>query len=272
MTDKSAAVRMRVFTSHGTAFYVDAITRELRHGSAESSVANSLFLSNGSRGQLVFDDNGALWPVICSTELCRALFDAGRGDAVAPPTVLEVVEAEPQLVGLKADGAFLCAEPDGRVTLSRPHCSTWERFRLVEAVTSAPAHKSEPLEGGDVYNRTTKHAASHSPEHGRHVGVNYLEFLEFLSRMLAPTSYFEIGTESGQSAAAFGCDAICVDPRFRLSTDIVQQRTRTLLFQMTSDAFFEKHDTLSFFPSGIDIAFLDGLHRFEYLLRDFHKR
>src|SRR5205807_717979 len=37
----------------------------------------------------------------------------------------------------------------------------------------------------------------------------------------------------------------------------------------TSDEFFRSHTIRQFFPNGPDIAFLDGMHRFEYLLRDF---
>jgi SAM-dependent methyltransferase len=38
---------------------------------------------------------------------------------------------------------------------------------------------------------------------------------------------------------------------------------------MRSDDFFAQHDVLELFPNGPDVAFLDGMHHFEYLLRDF---
>jgi hypothetical protein len=38
---------------------------------------------------------------------------------------------------------------------------------------------------------------------------------------------------------------------------------------MTSDEFFANNDPKAVFPLGVDLAFLDGLHRFEYLIRDF---
>ena len=38
---------------------------------------------------------------------------------------------------------------------------------------------------------------------------------------------------------------------------------------MTSDDFFAKHDLGNFLPGGVDLAFFDGMHLFEYLLRDF---
>src|SRR5207249_22 len=41
------------------------------------------------------------------------------------------------------------------------------------------------------------------------------------------------------------------------------------LFEMTSDDFFSAQDLRRLFPNGIDLAFLDGMHLFEFLLRDF---
>jgi hypothetical protein len=103
----------------------------------------------------------------------------------------------------------------------------------------------------------------------RHRGVDYLNFLGVLSHSLAPKSYFEIGTETGSSVVRFDCDAVCVDPSFRLTRNPIGQRKRTLFFQMGSDQFFAKYNLRLFFPDGVDVAFLDGMHRFEYLLRDF---
>jgi hypothetical protein len=99
--------------------------------------------------------------------------------------------------------------------------------------------------------------------------VDYLDFLGALATSLAPRSYFEIGTETGPSLARFTCDALCVDPAFRLAGNVTGQRKRSLFFQMTADQFFAEYDLRLFYPRGVDIAFLDGMHRFEYLLRDF---
>lgn len=103
----------------------------------------------------------------------------------------------------------------------------------------------------------------------RHRGVYYTDFLQSLATTLQPRSYFEIGTHAGDSLTRFACDAVCVDPAFRLSGDPIGQRKRSFFFQMPADDFFAEYDLRSFFPRGVDIAFLDGMHRFEYLLRDF---
>src|SRR6476646_4213199 len=102
-----------------------------------------------------------------------------------------------------------------------------------------------------------------------HLGVDYVTFMEFIARVLRPTSYFEIGTNIGNSLVPISCDAICVDPHFRINRDVILGRKRTFFFQMTSDEFFAENKTSMFFPRGVDMVFLDGLHRFEFLLRDF---
>lgn len=102
-----------------------------------------------------------------------------------------------------------------------------------------------------------------------HAGVPYIEFLKLFSSHMKPRSYLEIGTESGASLMQFECDAICIDPAFQIAQDVLLGRKKTFFFQMTSDAFFAEIDPRVFFPQGVDVAFLDGLHHFEALLRDF---
>ena len=57
--------------------------------------------------------------------------------------------------------------------------------------------------------------------------------------------------------------------RWRRNRDVIGTKQRAFFFQMTSDAFFADHDLALFFPRGVDLAFIDGMHRFEFLLRDF---
>lgn len=100
-------------------------------------------------------------------------------------------------------------------------------------------------------------------------GVPYLDFLALLNAHLAPQSYLEIGTNHGESLSRFTCDAIAVDTEFLLQENMLGQRDRSFLFRMSSDLFFRNQNVRSFFPRGVDLAFLDGMHRVEYLLRDF---
>ena len=102
----------------------------------------------------------------------------------------------------------------------------------------------------------------------RHTGVPYLEFLTTLSTAIAARTYFEIGTDTGNSLKAVRCDAVCVDPHFKVSQDVLEGRRRAHFFQTTSDDFFAHYTLSTYLPEGLDLAFLDGLHHFEALLRD----
>jgi hypothetical protein len=107
-------------------------------------------------------------------------------------------------------------------------------------------------------------------EQGRtHGGAWYTDFFWHFDKMLKPRRYFEVGTHIGDSLRAFSCDAVCVDPHFSLQPDVLQARRRTYLYQGTSDEFFGTDDLSRLFPEGFDVAFLDGLHHAEVLLRDF---
>ncbi len=105
--------------------------------------------------------------------------------------------------------------------------------------------------------------------HAPHAGIPYVEFLKLLADTLEPASYLEIGTNEGGSLTQIECDCICIDPEFKIPGDPLAKRRRNFFFQMTSDDFFTSYKVRDMFPSGPDLVFLDGMHWFEYLLRDF---
>ena len=98
--------------------------------------------------------------------------------------------------------------------------------------------------------------------------THYFDRLRELHRSRRPVTYFEIGTESGASLALAKCHSIAVDPKFKLDLDIVDGKPSLQLYQTTSDEFFQSN-VLGTALRPIDLAFLDGLHLFEVLLRDF---
>ncbi len=114
---------------------------------------------------------------------------------------------------------------------------------------------------------------SHVKVQRRHEGIDYIGFMAYFDALLHPNAYFEIGTNMGDSLRAFRCDAVAVDPTIQFEGhadhNVIGGRKRAFFFQMTSDDFFREHTIRHFLPKGPDIAFLDGLHLFEYLLRDF---
>jgi hypothetical protein len=102
----------------------------------------------------------------------------------------------------------------------------------------------------------------------RMLGVPYLNLLNALHEHLTPRTYLEVGTETGASLALAGCDTIAVDPKFRLNGNATGDRKRTFFFQMPSDVFFATENVPRLLGRPLDMVFLDGMHRFEFLLRD----
>ncbi|UQX10576.1 class I SAM-dependent methyltransferase [Candidatus Mycobacterium methanotrophicum] len=102
----------------------------------------------------------------------------------------------------------------------------------------------------------------------RMLGVPYDDFLTALHTHLTPRTYLEVGTETGTSLALAGCDAIAVDPQFQLAVTATGNRRRTFFFQMPSDTFFATENVRQLLGRPVDMVFLDGMHRFEFLLRD----
>ncbi|WP_018262650.1 class I SAM-dependent methyltransferase [Methylobacterium sp. WSM2598] len=100
-------------------------------------------------------------------------------------------------------------------------------------------------------------------------GVLYLDFLAALAAKRQTRHYLEIGVHFGHTLARIPCDtAVGVDPHYRLDRNVTAGKRRTFLFQMTSDRFFAETDLRALLGGGVDMAFLDGLHQFEFLLRD----
>ena len=103
-------------------------------------------------------------------------------------------------------------------------------------------------------------------------GESYFAVLAALHAKLQPTTYFEIGTQTGASLQHARCASIAVDPAFRLGPECLSDLMRKPalhLFEETSDDFFLKYDPTAIFGRKIDLAFLDGMHLCEFLLRDF---
>jgi hypothetical protein len=105
-----------------------------------------------------------------------------------------------------------------------------------------------------------------------HKGEHYRGVLKRLHSELRPKSYLEIGTRRGASLKLATCPSIAVDPKFEFGSDVLDvlgEKPISALYRMTSDSFFANHDPTAILGRPIDIAFLDGMHRCEFLLRDF---
>ena len=100
-------------------------------------------------------------------------------------------------------------------------------------------------------------------------GEAYMAVLERIHAHLKPRTYIEIGVFQGESLqlARPPTQAIGVDPEPKL---LVPPAANHRVFAETSDAFFASHDLNAEFGGvPVDLAFIDGMHHFEYALRDF---
>jgi hypothetical protein len=125
---------IRLFTFHGTVLYVDPASGELRHRTPDGEAINAGLALDGTCGQIICDVAGSAQPIVCAADRCQTTDSSPRGNQT---TIFEVIRLDAQTVALKSAGVFLCAEPNGRVTLSRPRCSDWEEFRVDEAAELA---------------------------------------------------------------------------------------------------------------------------------------
>ena len=102
-----------------------------------------------------------------------------------------------------------------------------------------------------------------------HQGTDDITVLQRLHSELRPKNYLEIGTDWGDSLKLARCPSIAIDPNFAFGSDVLGEKPICALFRMTSDSFFANHDPTTILGRPIDLAFLDGMHRCEFLLRDF---
>lgn len=102
----------------------------------------------------------------------------------------------------------------------------------------------------------------------RPMGARYLDFLSELHFRTLFDWYLEIGCRTGTSFAPVRSKTIAVDPFFRATINIIGQKPALHVFQATSDDFFAS-GFLQRNDIRLSLSFLDGMHLFEYLLRDF---
>lgn len=106
------------------------------------------------------------------------------------------------------------------------------------------------------------------PEFPKLEGLHYIEFLGRFHELRRPKNYLEVGSQKGLSLRRAQGSCIAIDPSFRISLDVIADKQDLYVYQGTSDDFFAS-DYLNRVGVRLDLAFLDGMHLFEYLLRDF---
>jgi hypothetical protein len=100
-------------------------------------------------------------------------------------------------------------------------------------------------------------------------GLPYLDFLAELHLRRQVNRYLEIGTQSGKSLGLARGQAVAIDPKFVFEPSW-PEKPGIHLFEMTSDAFFAAHDPREILGGPVELAFIDGMHLSEFVLRDFN--
>jgi hypothetical protein len=100
-------------------------------------------------------------------------------------------------------------------------------------------------------------------------GEDYFRVLARIHRHLKPATYVEIGIDQGRSfeIVAPATLTLGIDPNPRLQKPA---GPRQRVFALTSDEFFARTNvTAELSGRPVDLAFIDGMHQFEFALRDF---
>jgi tetratricopeptide (TPR) repeat protein len=100
-------------------------------------------------------------------------------------------------------------------------------------------------------------------------GPEYIDVIAAIHRSLKPATYLEVGVFQGRSLALADAatSAIGVDPQPEVRVPLGKNAR---VFAMTSDAFFRQHDVRAEYGGRpLDLAFIDGMHHFDFALRDF---
>lgn len=100
-------------------------------------------------------------------------------------------------------------------------------------------------------------------------GRSYIEFIADYVNQTNAGSYFEIGSNLGNSLLPIAAKTVAVDPQFKIEQNVIGRKRVCMFFQMNSDDFFAEYKLSDLFQGPLDVAFLDGMHQYEYLLRDF---
>lgn len=138
-----------------------------------------------------------------------------------------------------------------------------------------------PLVGGHPLARLFHALPSPGDNAGRLIGpltgLPYLDLLEAFGRLLACERYLEIGTQEGASLIRARGTCISIDPahkRLKLAWNLgvvglgTALRRRIRFHRMTSDAYFAQHDPKRTLGGPLQLAFIDGMHHYEFVLRD----
>jgi hypothetical protein len=204
----------------------------LRHGGARSAIA----LCEAAR------DAGLTDPGLTLVE-AAARFGAAE-HAVALTLVNELLASAPANLGALSLKAQMLA------ALGNPGEARALMIRVAEAHADYPG--ALPFLAGLAFP-----------------GPQYRDVLARVHQLLAPDTYLEIGLDTGSTLALARTASIAVgvDPEGTRGRPVPPN---TRVYPMKSDAFFAGETPATAFDGRpVELTFVDGMHWFEYALRDF---
>ena len=152
----------RLLTHHGSVVFADVANGRLLHGPESTSPRNVLMARVGGDGYLlhVAPDGGYYSIRVPPAREAINARDGDDGAGVLPAIrwvqsfrVAQDVTTDQASFGLSDDDLFLCAEPDGRLTLSRARVGLWERFQAKSPSSGlaarSPDHVAVPTVAGE---------------------------------------------------------------------------------------------------------------------------
>lgn len=99
-------------------------------------------------------------------------------------------------------------------------------------------------------------------------GMHYGAWLQWFHRNCNPRNYLEIGVNTGRSLQYAMSHVPCVgiDPNPIIEYELSDE---TKVFKMDSDSFFANENVEQLLGDKIELAFIDGLHHYDQVLKDF---
>ena len=119
-----------------------------------------------------------------------------------------------------------------------------------------------------ISNLKKKINKEYHPDFPKINGKWYQNIISEIEDNINPEWYIEIGSRSGNSLKRRKCNFIAIDPDFNIQEKVMNESKKFLFFQQTSDEFFSE-GFLQANNIKPKLAFIDGMHLFEYAMRDF---
>ncbi|MDM8546309.1 class I SAM-dependent methyltransferase [Candidatus Venteria ishoeyi] len=117
----------------------------------------------------------------------------------------------------------------------------------------------------EAYIKTQRFPAATDKEESVKGDMDKYELLGIIHNIIKPRFYFEIGVQTGKSLSLAKCEAIGIDPMPHIKETLDNQ---AIVITASSDNFF-KHNAQTLLSKSPDLVFIDGMHLFEFALRDF---